>query len=189
MCKQTNKKTCEKVSERTQERWRFPCLSSGSYSTSLCCVLIIASERPCCTLDSECEALMVCSNGLGLRAILLDFLAASIFAMLAAYSGSCVPGTAKTCWTLNSELSLSMSVLNGPSHRSSSGVRCSETQMTMWMSDSSFLRGVKNGSFVLKNDLKIGMGCYFYSVTKRHGLRMVLFPWCRHANVELSTVK
>lgn len=41
-----------------------------------------------------------------------------------------------------------------------------------------FWEGLDYESFVLKNE-KIGMGCYFYSVTKRHGLRMVLFPWCR----------
>lgn len=50
-----------------------------------------------CTLDSEC----------GLFRSLLaggqsDTVAASIFAMLAAYSGSCVPETALSCWTLNS---------------------------------------------------------------------------------------
>lgn len=46
-----------------------------------------------CTLDSEC-GLFRSSWPVGSR---LDILAASIFAMLAAYSGSCVPETALTC--------------------------------------------------------------------------------------------
>ena len=50
----------------------------------------------------------------------LDIVAASIFAMLAAYSGSCVPDTALTCWTLNS---LSSPFKHGHWHRCSTGVR------------------------------------------------------------------
>lgn len=43
-----------------------------------------------------------------------------------------------------------MSIQHGQLHRCSTGARCSETQLTMWMSDSSFLRGVRIQKFCFK---------------------------------------
>lgn len=89
------------------------------------------------------------------------------------------------CWTLNSLLSpFSTWTFTLMLHWSA------VWWGTIWLCEWAILlfwEGLEYKSFVLKNENRDG--CYFYSVTKRHGLRMVLFPWCRHAHVELSTVK
>ena len=43
-----------------------------------------------------------------------------------------------------------MSIPHGHWHRCSTGARCGEAQLTMWMSDSSFLRGVRILKFCFK---------------------------------------
>lgn len=77
----------------------------------------------------------------------LDIVAASIFAMLAAYSGSCVPETTLTCWTLNSLLlPFNMDIyINAP-------LECGVVRhnwLCEWM-NSSFLRGARLQKFCFK---------------------------------------
>lgn len=77
----------------------------------------------------------------------LDIVAASIFAMLAAYSGSCVPETTLTCWTLNSLLCpFNMDIyINAP-------LECGVVRhnwLCEWM-NSSFLRGARLQKFCFK---------------------------------------
>lgn len=54
-----------------------------------------------------------------------------------------------------------------------------------------FERGLKIQKFCLKNELENeGLGAALsIQLLLDMGLRMVLIPWCRRANVELSTAK
>lgn len=94
----------------------------------------------------------------------LDIVAASIFAMLAAYSGSCVPETTLTCWTLNSLLCpFNMDIyIDAP-------LECGVVRHN-WLCEWAILlfwEGLEYKSFVLKNENRDGVLFLFsYQATR-----------------------
>lgn len=161
------------------------------------CVVLLCTGPAHCTLDSECGLFRSPFSWAWLQGqlcwIFLQHQYLQCWQFIAAPVCLAWPWPAEL-WTLSELFLYVHEPMDWQSHRSSTWVMVlwGTIRLCEWLYDSSFLRGVRQKwKFCFKKWPENSvMGYYFYSVPpKRHGLRMVLFPWCRRANVELSTVK